>query len=314
MIRNVKKISIVIPFFNEEDGIQILLEKLAQMIEKDLKDVSVELILVDDHSSDNSSEQVRIAAQNNHSLKYLRLSKNSGSHIAIIAGLTKSTGDCMVFLAADLQDPPELISELVKKWEEGNDVVWAVRKSVEGITRSTSFFSKMFYQMMNASSSVKLPPTGADFALLDKRVASALISSSGSNPSLGSLIAWLGFRQTEIYYKKEARRFGKSKWTLTKKLEAFLDAFVGFSFVPMRLMIYLGFFMAGIGFLYALFIIFLKLFIGKAIMGWASIMIAVLIMGGVQMIMLGVLGEYLWRNLEESRKRPLFLLEDEIGF
>lgn len=307
-------ISLIIPVYNESEGLPDLFARLDRLQRSLAERIQVEIILVDDHSADASGLLIKEACMQRTNYKYLRLSRNSGSHIAIISGLSKASGDCMVFLAADLQDPPELIVQLLDKWKEGNDVVWAVRKSIEGIPMSTSLFSKLFYWLMNAASSVKLPPTGADFALLDKKVCHALIQSAGSNPSLGSLIAWLGYRQTEIEYTKEARKHGRSKWTLTKKLNAFMDAFVGFSFVPMRLMMYFGFAMALLGFLYATFIIVMKLIVGKAIMGWASIMVAVLILGGAQMIMLGVLGEYLWRNLEESRKRPLFLFEDSQGF
>jgi glycosyltransferase involved in cell wall biosynthesis len=309
-----KKVSIVIPCFNESEGLPFLIARLNTLYEKLRGITHIEVIFVDDHSSDSTPALIKKIIKEYSWIKFQRLSKNSGSHIAIISGISRASGDCIVFLAADLQDPPELIIEMVNKWQEGNDVVWAVRKSVEGITYTASFFSKMFYRIMNATSSVKLPPTGADFALLDKRIAQALVASAGSNPSLGSLITWLGFRQTAILYTKNARQFGKSKWPVGKKLNSFLDAFVGFSYIPMRLMIYFGFTMAGFGFLYALFIIILKIAVGKAIMGWASIMVAVLIMGGTQMIMLGILGEYLWRNLEESRRRPLFLIEEEAGF
>jgi len=158
-----------------------------------------------------------------------------------------------------------------------------------------------------------MAPSGADFALLDKKVVSGLVQSAGSKPSLGALIAWLGFKQTEINYVKEARKFGKSKWTLRKKLNAFADTFVGFSYFPMRVMITIGFIAAMIGFLYALIIVGLKLTVGHSLQGWTSTMIVILIMGGLQMLMLGVLGEYLWRNLEEARRRPLFLIEDQKG-
>ena len=203
---------------------------------------------------------------------------------------------------------------MIEKWKEGYSVVWAVRDNIEGVSFFSSVFSKLFYRFFNANSSVKLPPTGADFALLDKCVVESLIKSAGSNPSLGGLIAWLGFKQTQIRYIKQARVNGKSKWTLSKKINAFIDAFVGFSYMPMRLMTYFGFLMAASGFLYSLLIIILKLTIGRQIEGWASMMLAILIIGGVQMIMIGILGEYLWRNLEESRKRPLFFVDKSGGF
>ena len=163
------------------------------------------------------------------------------------------------------------------------------------------------------ASDISLPPKGADFALLDRKVINSLLKSTGTKPSLGALISWLGFKQTEISYIKEARKFGKSSWTLTKKINALVDAFVGFSVLPLRVMSYLGFTFASLGFLYSLLLIVLKITSNKPIVGWTSIMVVVLILGGLQMLMIGVIGEYLWRNLEESRKRPLFLIEDKVG-
>jgi dolichol-phosphate mannosyltransferase len=148
---------------------------------------------------------------------------------------------------------------------------------------------------------------------MDRKVVDGLVQSAGSKPSLGALISWLGFKQTEIPYVKEERKFGKSKWTLSKKLNAFADAFVGFSYLPMRFMSLLGFVAALCGFMYALFVMVMRFIVGDPIEGWASLMVVTLIIGGLQMLMLGVLGEYLWRNLEESRKRPLFLIEDHKG-
>ncbi|MEO6669104.1 MAG: glycosyltransferase family 2 protein [Ferruginibacter sp.] len=313
MSSNNKILSIVIPFFNEEQSVHELLLRLDAVVLKMAATIAVELILVDDHSSDKTPVMLKAFCQTKPYSKYLRLSKNSGSHIAIISGMSICSGDCAVFLASDLQDPPELIEKMLQFWNDGADVVWAVRKSVEGISISTSFFSKLFYRLVNSSSSVKLPPTGADFALLDRKVIKGLVASAGSNPSLGSLIAWLGFEQAQIDYVKEARKYGKSKWTLTKKLNAFVDAFVGFSFVPMRIMMYFGFTMATIGFIYAMVVICLRVISGQQIEGWASLMVVLLIIGGILMIMLGVLGEYLWRSLEESRKRPLFFIEDSYG-
>jgi polyisoprenyl-phosphate glycosyltransferase len=305
-----KLISLVIPVYNEEQGLNLLFERLDSFLKTLGAFCASEVILVDDHSSDNTLDILKKRCADSSQYKYLRLSKNSGSHIAIIAGLSQCKGDCAVFLAADLQDPPELISELLSKHNEGYNVVWAVRKNIEGISRKTSFFSKLFYRVMNSISTVSLPPSGADFALIDRKVINALVQSAGSNPSLGSLIAWIGFKQAEILYVKESRKFGKSKWTLTKKLNAFADALVGFSYAPMRIMTYIGFASSIFGFLYALLVIYLKVSIGKQIDGWSSLMVVLLVIGGLLMLMLGILGEYLWRSLEEARKRPLFFIED----
>jgi len=303
-------LTVVIPIYNEEENITQLINRLNTFLSEIQTNTAAEVIFVDDHSTDNSSELLKNACLKYNHLITIRLSRNSGSHTAILAGLSIAKGDCAVFLAGDLQDPPELINEMLTKWYEGNHIVWAVRGKREGISIFEKLFSKLFYFLFNKLSSVKQPPTGADFALLDRKVYTNLLKSAGSKPSLGGLIAWLGYKSTTIEYIKEARKYGKSKWTLTKKINAFIDAFVSFSYIPLRLMSILGTIIAIVGFLYAILVIFIKLFSVTQIPGWTSLMIVVLIMGGVQMLMIGVLGEYLWRNLEESRKRPLFFIED----
>lgn len=308
------KLSIVIPVFNEPESVGELTNRLKNLIASLPGNIDVEVVFVDDHSTDGTPKLLGDICTANPSFKFIRLSRNSGSHVAIIAGLSLCSGDSAVFLAADLQDPPELIAEMLAKWMDGDDVVWAVRDTREGVSAFSLFLSNLFYKIFNNFSSVSLPPTGVDFALLDRKVITGVINSAGSKPSLGGLIAWLGFKQSQISYVKRARKFGQSKWTLSKKLNAFADAFVGFSYVPMRLMTYLGFIISSLGFLYALIIIALRIISGKQIEGWASLMVVVLALGGIQMLILGILGEYLWRNLEESRKRPLFFIEDKKGF
>jgi len=299
-------ISIIIPVYNEAENLPLLYDKFTSLQFNNIKD---EILFIDDSSTDNTPELLEKICLENPTFNFLRLSKNSGSHIAILAGMQYCKGDAVVFMAGDLQDPPELISNMITIWKEGNDVVWAVRESIEGISFFSTFFSKSFYYLMNLFANVKFPPSGADFALLDRKVVNAVLQSVGSNPSLGGLIASVGFRQTEITYVKQARAFGKSKWTLNKKLQAFIDAFVAFSFAPMRIMIYLGVLTSIFAFLYAIVIIILRLFFIKQIDGWTSLMVIVLFLGGIQMLMIGTLGEYLWRNLEESRKKPLFFIE-----
>lgn len=308
-----KLISLIIPCYNEAEGLSILLARLDALVESLKSEVNVEIIIVDDHSVDGSNLVLKKLCAERTYLKFIRLSRNSGSHIAVIAGMKYAKGDAAVFLAADLQDPPELIAEMIRKWREGFDVVWAVRAQRLGVSRTSVFFSNMFYRLMNKMTEINFPKKGADYALMDRKVIDGLVQSAGSKPSLGALISWLGFMQTEIPYVKEDRKFGKSKWTLSKKLNAFADAFVGFSYLPMRFMSLIGFIAAMLGFLYAIFVVIMRWVVGDPIEGWASLMVAILIIGGLQMLMLGVLGEYLWRNLEESRKRPLFLVEDQKG-
>jgi polyisoprenyl-phosphate glycosyltransferase len=303
-------ISIVIPLYNEAENLKDLHIRLNNLINSIESKVRVEVIFVDDYSNDNSIKILKELCSDSLLFKYIRLSKNFGSHIAIISGLKYTKGDAAVFLAADLQDPPELIDKMIELWENEYKVVWAVRSEREKISLFSKLLSKTFYKLLKLTSSVYLPPTGADFALLDRKVIDALLSSTGTKPSLGMLIAWLGFNQAEIPYIKEGRKHGKTKWTVSKKLNAFSDAFVGFTYVPLRLMSYIGLLISISGFAYAFYIIFRYIFIGYNIAGWASLMVILLVISGILMIMLGIIGEYLWRNIEESRKRPLFIIEE----
>ena len=305
-------LDVIVPIYNEELNIPILLDRL-KVLEQQIRPEKMKVIFVDDHSTDSSPSLLKTACGGRKTYYYLRLSRKSGSHTAILAGLEHSRGDCAVFLAADLQDPPELIPQMLELWRKGNHIVWAIREHREGMSWSEKLLSNAFYQLMNRFTQVRMPPQGSDFALLDRAVIDALLQSTSTSPSLGGEIARLGFRQTQIPYTKVKRQFGRSKWNVGRKLRAFADAFVLFSYTPLRVMSYLGIMCSLIGFLYALVVIFFRLFVGAPIEGWASLMVVVLLLGGVQMIMLGVLGEYLWRTLEETRRRQRYFVEDAYG-
>ena len=302
-------LSIVVPVFNEEIVLPALVERLRRIFEE-LFPLKIEVIFVDDHSLDKSVEMLKAISHQNSAFRYARLAKNSGSHVAILAGLAESTGECAVFLAADLQDPPELIPQMLDMWRAGNQIVWAVREQRHGVSRFDLFLSRTFYRLMNLMGEVNLPAEGADFALLDRKVIDALLKSTGSHPSVIGEIARLGFSHVDILYHKEQRAAGKSKWTVARKLKAFADAFVLFSYAPMRIMSYLGMFCSFCGFLYAIVVVIVRLTTSVPVQGWASLMVAMLVLGGVQMMMLGVLGEYLWRTLEAARRRPLYFVEE----
>jgi dolichol-phosphate mannosyltransferase len=215
-----------------------------------------------------------------------------------------------VFLAADLQDPPELILQMLDSWRAGKHVVWAVREEREGVSRVDLFLSNTFYRLLNLLGEVNLPARGSDFALLDRKVIDALIESAGGNPSIGGEIARLGFSSSQITYTKAQRAAGTTKWTLRKKLTAFADAFVSFSYAPLRAMSYLGIVCSFLGFSYALLVVIMRFTARTPVQGWSSLIVVVLVLGGVQMMMLGVLGEYLWRTLEAARRRPTYFFEE----
>jgi dolichol-phosphate mannosyltransferase len=255
----------------------------------------------------------RSLASSDSRVKALRLARNVGSHIAILCGTEHAKGDAVTVLAADLQDPPELIPEMLDQWRAGNQIVWAVRKDRVGISRFDRVSSKLFNRVMASITGTKILGEGADFFLIDRAVSEALQRHRETNISVFALLQWMGFRQARAYYTKQARLLGQSSWSLRKKMKLFVDSVVSFSFLPIRLMSMLGIAVAGIGFLYALFVL-VHSFAGNAPSGWTSMIVVVLILGGIQIIMLGVLGEYLWRNLAEARGRPRYLLEDSVGF
>lgn len=302
-------LSIVIPVYNEEAVLPALIERLRGFVER-LAPLDVEIILVDDHSIDRSPDLLKEICRSDGRFHYARLAKNSGSHVAILAGLAQAGGDCAVFLAADLQDPPELILQMLDLWRAGHHIVWAVREEREGVSKLDLFLSNLFYRLLNLLGEVNLPPRGSDFALLDRKAVRALLQSAGSDPSIGGEIARLGFSSAQISYTKEKRAAGNSKWTLKKKLAAFADAFVSFSYAPLRAMSYLGMLFSLLGFSYALLVAILRLMTRTPVQGWSSLIVVVLVLGGVQMMMLGILGEYLWRTLEAARQRPVYFLED----
>lgn len=307
------KISIVIPVFNEEENIASLYERLVALGDTLFPD-ELEIIFVDDCSTDRSFYMMLGIATKDKRIKILRFSKNFGSHMACYAGIIHSSGDSCGFIAADLQDPPELFTVLIEKWREGSDAVFGVRDR----DREASFFEKITSRvatyLMKKYALKNIPERNTDVFLIDKKVVDVIRSIKEKNVSIFGLILWLGFKQIEVPYKKERRKAGRSKWTLSKKIKILLDTFVSFSYFPIRLMSVMGIVVALLGFFYAMIIILNKLFFLRPIEGWASIMVVLLGASGIQMLMLGILGEYLWRNYDESRSRPAFIIADKIGF
>jgi dolichol-phosphate mannosyltransferase len=300
-------LSVVTPAYNEERNLPIFYQRLCQTLES--VEMDWEWIVVDDHSSDRTFATISEIANRDRRVHALRFAKNSGSHRAITCGLHNAMGNCAVVLAADLQDPPETLPGLLAQWASGAQVVWAVRGRREGEKLSTLGFSRLYYAIMrNVVGMKEMTATGADFFLIDRRVIDALNQFNEGNVSIVALITWMGFRQTAITYDKQARLHGQSGWTLEKKLKLVLDSITSFTYLPIRLISYLGFAVAVIGFLYAGFVIYAAL-TGNLVQGWSSLMVVVLVIGGIQMLMMGVLGEYLWRALDESRRRPAYLIE-----
>lgn len=300
-------VSIVVPAYNEAQNLPELYKRLQQVMSA--LPVDWEWIVVDDHSRDDTFAVLSSMARAAPRVRALRLARNYGSHAAITCGLHQARGDCAIILAADLQDPPEVIPQLIAKWREGTQVVWAARGRREGETLSTIGLSRLYYYIMRRVVGMSdMPATGADFLLLDRRVIDAFRQFNESNVSIMALITWMGFQQTTVAYDKQPRLHGRSGWSLEKKLKLALDSVTSFTYQPIRLMSYVGAAVALMGFLYAVLAGVLALR-GRTPQGWSSLMVVILVIGGIQMLMMGVLGEYLWRALDEARRRPRYLIE-----
>jgi glycosyltransferase involved in cell wall biosynthesis len=302
-------ITVIFPVYNEEQNLVILHKRLASVADK-LKG-SFEFIFIDDCSTDQTPEILRQLHAIDPRVKTIRFARNCGSHAALRAGLENAKGDCVITLASDLQDPPEVIPTLLEEWKNGKKIVWGARQKREGETFITKFFSRRYYGLMNWLTNVKMPPSGADIFLADRAVVEAFRYMSEKHTSVFMALAWLGFKQSTIYYVKEARQFGVSKWTIRRKIKLTVDSLLSFSDVFIRSISTLGFITALLGFIYALYVLYCHLR-GSPVEGWSSLMIAILVIGGIQMTMLGLLGEYLWRTFDESRKRPAYIIEYKI--
>jgi polyisoprenyl-phosphate glycosyltransferase len=301
------RVSVVTPAFNESANLPVLYQHLVQVM-NGLGDW--EWIVIDDHSRDATFQVIQGLAAADRRVHGVRLARNSGSHLALACGLKAARGECAVLLAADMQDPPETVPALLEKWQAGAHVVWAVRAKREGVKAHMLWVSHLYYWIMRRVIGLTtMPPTGADFFLLDRRVIDVFREFQETNVSLLALIVWMGFRQEYISYVKQARLHGTTGWTLKKMLKLLADSVTSFSEVPIRLMSYTGLVISGLGLVDAVFEGF-RAFTGWPGPSWGPLLAALLIVGGLQILAMGVLGEYVWRALDESRQRPRFLIED----
>jgi dolichol-phosphate mannosyltransferase len=304
-------LSIVIPVFNEAKTLPLLREHL--MAVADRLDVEVDIVLVDDHSRDETPQMIRQWQSKDPRVTYVRLSRNCGSHAAVAAGLKHCIGDCAVLLAADLQDPPEIIPNLLIPWRGGYHVVWANRAEREGESWRTKVLAGLYYRLMRRIALPEMSAAGSDVVLLDRKVIDAWTQIPEKNTSLMAMILWMGFQQTSIEYVKQARHAGDSKWTLSKRIKLAVDSVVSFSYVPIRFMSCAGLVMAACGFFYAVVVLLGRLF-GWVVAGtgYAALMTVLLVGQGMILSMLGVLGEYLWRTYDEARGRPRYIIEEYV--
>jgi polyisoprenyl-phosphate glycosyltransferase len=310
--RIMPKLSIIIPVYYNEQNIPFLFDKLREKILTN-PNYDYELIFVDDGSGDSSYEELKKLRNENSNVKLIKLSRNFGSHTAILAGLTYASGDCATVIAADLQDPPEIINRMFEKWTEGNQVVLAVREDREE-SFTQKMFSNTYYKLMRRYALGNMPEGGFDCFLIDRQVVDILKNIQEKNTTIMGLILWAGFKTEKIYYVRKEREIGKSRWTLAKKIKLFIDSFLAFSYVPIRFMSLIGVIVSLLSFLFGGYLIINKIVNGVDVQGWTSLMVVFLFVAGIQMIMMGIIGEYLWRNMDESRRRPVFIIEEKVGF
>jgi glycosyltransferase involved in cell wall biosynthesis len=300
------EISVVVPMYNESDNINYFFQRVVTVLEK--SGCHYEIICINDGSRDDTLTHLLRHHDQNSAIKVLDLSRNFGKETALSAGLDYAQGRAVIPIDADLQDPPELIHDLIAKWREGYDVVYATRRERQGETFLKKFTAKMFYHTIDQLSEVEIPKNTGDFRLLDRKVVDALKQFPEKNRFMKGLFAWVGYEQTAIYYDRDPRLAGSSKWNYWRLWNFALDGITSFSSVPLRIWTYVGLFISAFALLYALQIIIQVIIYGRDAPGYASIMVTLLFVSGLQFITLGIIGEYLGRIFNEVKQRPLYLV------
>lgn len=305
-----KGISIIIPLFNEADGIPSLVNSLNNFF-ADNKDVLIEIIFVNDGSTDNSSQILQQQTFKNYTAKIISFSKNYGSHAALRAGILNSKMEYITFMYADLQDPLSLVYEMYKKAIEGFDIVWANRNNTKNSIFET-LFSRFYASLMQRFAFTNFPDKGFDIVFFNSKIKQVLNQNIESNSSIFLQILGMGFSQTSILYDKEERKIGKSKWTISKKIKLMVDSFVAFSYAPIRFVSFIGILFFMVGIFWTIYIVSRKLMYNDVASGWPMLTSILLLGFGITNIGLGIIAEYLWRTLDASRNRPVFIIDEII--
>ncbi len=303
--------SIIIPIYNEEQTLPVLQERLVSALHP--LGETFEVILIDDGSKDNSFELLRQIHAADARFKVLRLSRNFGHQVAISAGLDFARGEAVILMDGDLQDPPELLPKMIDKWKEGYQVVYTVKTSRKE-NRLKRFAFKTFYRVLHALSSIQIPMDAGNFSLMDRKVVEVLRQIPERHRYISGLRAWVGFRQIGIEYDRDPRFAGEPQMSFGRLLQLALDGIFSFSNVPLRVASYVGFLSALVAFGGGLFVVYEKLFTNKAILGWASTICTITFLGGLILMTLGVIGEYIGRIYDEVKQRPLYIISEGIGF
>lgn len=307
-----KKISIIIPAYNEEESLPILYERLTKLMEN-LNNYDFEVLFVNDGSKDKTIEIIKELREKDERICYVDFARNFGKEIAMIAGLDYATGDCVIFMDADLQDPPELVPELVKYWEEGYDDVYAKRKSRKGETWLKKFTSKMYYKVLQHVTRVEIQEDTGDFRLLDRRCVNALKKLRESQRNTKSMFSWIGYKKKEVLYDRDPRVAGSTKWNYGKLMDLAIDGITSLTTSPLRISTFIAIptFIVLLG--YFVYVIAKAFVVDQPIQAYQSIILLILFFSGIQILLFGIVGEYLGRIFNETKNRPLYLVNEYNG-
>jgi glycosyltransferase involved in cell wall biosynthesis len=304
--------SIIAPCYNEEGNLPELFRRIGEIMEQTGE--SWELVLINDGSVDRTLEIMRELHATDSRVHYIDFARNFGHQIAVTAGIDYAQGDAVIIIDADLQDPPELILEMMEKWLEGYEVVYAVRTERKGESWFKLFTAKLFYRLIYRITDVNIPLDTGDFRLMDRKVVNALKQMKERHRFIRGMTSWVGFKQTGVYYTREERFAGKTKYPFRRMFKFALDAVTSFSFFPLQMAMYLGFIIAGLSALGVIGVIIARLFGNQAFFGQATTLVMVLFLGGVQLISLGIIGEYMGRIYDEVKGRPMYVVNEAVGF
>jgi dolichol-phosphate mannosyltransferase len=312
-VRPRRKVVVVVPFLNEADNLPLLYERLTAVLEKQPE--SFDLLFVDDGSTDGSAGWLASRARYDPRVKLLRLSRNFGHQLAITAGMDHADGDAVVIMDADLQDPPEVVPDLLARWREGYDIVYGVRRSRSGESWLKRFLAATFYKTFRRMANVEVPLDAGDFRLVDRKVIDALKQVRELHRFVRGLTCWVGFLQTAVQYERAPRHAGVTKYPVWKSMRLAWDAITSFSSTPLRWMTSIGLLVSFAGLAQAVRVVVDRLLDPQSMeRGWASVVAIMLFLGGVQLISLGLIGQYVGRIFEESKKRPLYFVKEAVGF
>jgi len=307
-----KKISIIVPAYNEEESLPFLYERLTNLIDG-IKDYEFEVLFINDGSKDKTLEIIKGLRKKDKRYCYVNLSRNFGKEVAMMAGLDYAKGDAVIFIDADLQDPPELIPELIKYWEEGYDDVYAKRKSRDGETFFKKLTSKLYYKILQRMSRVEIQEDTGDFRLLDRRCVNALRKLRESQRCSKSMFSWIGYKKKEVLFDRDARIAGKTKWNYKKLVDLAIDGITSFTTSPLRLATYISIPTFILLAAYSIYVFVKCLIVNEMVHAYQAIILLILFFSGIQILLFGIVGEYLGRIFNETKNRPLYLVDEYNG-